>query len=288
MRRGTALVLVAAVTLAGCGAVDTGGPPGGETPTLTPAPVPEATGPDGGRPLGPGLSTRGVFDPAALAESHRTSLTERGFVLTRNRTVFRPNGSGGRTLNSVEIRAVVEPGAEAYRFTRVERSSRQWPIADTYALIGVWYSEPVVRNRFVDDGPFERYWGQDRAASGGPVRDPTRSGSLRSDVEAVDLRVVGNESDEGTRVYRLRGSRISSSAALVFPPLLSAPRNASMVAGIDERGVVRSYRLTFDATFDGGPVRVRRTHRLSNVGNATVDRPGWLSEANVSVGTAGG
>jgi hypothetical protein len=284
--RVTGLLLAVVVVLAGCGSVDPGSGGDAATSTLTPAPVPEERGTDGGRLLAPGLSTRGVFDADALVEAHRAALTDTGFALERYRSVVRPDAPAAvRTLNTVGIQSTVAPNASAYRFTRLERSSREWPIAGTYALIGVWYSEPVVRNRFVNDGRVERYWGQNRAASGGPVRDPTQSGSVRSDLAAVDLRVVGNESANGTTVYRLRGSRIGDPDELVFPPLLSEPRNTSMVARIDERGVVRSYALSFDATFVGDRIRVRRTHRVE-VGNVTVGKPGWLSEANASVSGA--
>jgi hypothetical protein len=289
VRARTGLLLVTAVMLAGCGTVDTASGPGQPTTTLTPAPVPEERGPDGGRLIAPGLSTRGVFDADALVESHRTTLTERGFVLTRNRTVVRPNDTAGRgTLNTVGMRVVVGPGAGSYHLTRVERSDREWPFVDTYALIGVWYSDPIVRNRFVDEGRVARYWGQNQAAAEGPVRDLTQVGSVRSDFEAVDLRVVGNRTVEGVRVYRLRGERFGDPDELVTPPLLSDPRNVSMTARIDERGVVRSYSLSFEATFGGdGPVRVRRTYRVADVGTTTVDRPAWVARANESVASEG-
>lgn len=291
MRRRTGLLLVAAaaVLLAGCGASVTGEDrQAGSTPTLTPVPVPAETGPAGGRLLAPGLSTEGVFDADELASAHRTALDERGFTLVRNRTVSRSNASAGsETLNGVGVRATVAPGATAYRFGRVERSSLSWPLAGRYALIGVWYSEPVVRNRFVNADRVDRYWGQDRAAPGGPIRDPSRSESVRADLAAVDLRVVGNTTVDGTAVYRLRGSRLSDPGELAVPPLLSDPRNASMVARVDERGVVRSYALTFDATFGEDRVRIRRTHRVEAGGNRAVEKPGWLSEANATVGDGG-
>lgn len=289
--RAALCVLVVAVVLAGCGAVDSGGGTADRAATtLTPAPIPEETGPAGGRLLAPGLSARGIFDADVLVEGHRKTLTERGFVLTRNRTVFRPNGTGEpRALNTMRRRIVVGPGAESYHFTRIERSAREWPVADTYTLIGVWYREPVVRNRFADESRVEHYWGGNETESGRPVFDPTQAGGVRRDLVAVDLRVVGNGTASedggagGVPVYRLEGSRFEEPAELVFPALLSNPHDVSMVARIDERGVVRSYTLTFDATFDGGPVRVRRTHRVAAIGETTVDRPGWLSKANESV-----
>ncbi len=288
VRAKTGLLLVAVVVLAGCGAVDTASGPGQPTTTLTPAPVPEERGPDGGRLIAPGLSTRGVFDADALVEGHRTTLTERGFALTRNRTVVRPNDTASRRpLNTVGVRIVVAPGADSYHLTRVERSVREWPFVDTYALIGVWYSEPVVRNRFVDEGRVARYWGQNQAASDGPVRDLTQVRSARPDLEAVDLRVVGNRTVDGVRVFRLRGERFEDPDELVTPPLLSDPRNVSMTVRIDERGVVRSYSLSFEATFGGGPVRVRRTYRITDVGTTTVDRPAWVTRANESVASEG-
>lgn len=177
MRRGTGLLLVAAaaVLLAGCGASVTGGDrQRGSTPTLTPVPVPAETGPAGGRLLAPGLSTEGVFDADELASAHRTALDERGFTVVRNRTLSRPNASAGSgTLNGVGVRATVEPGATAYRFGRAERSGRSWPLAGRYALLDVWYSDPVVRYRYLSAGRVDRYWGQDAPRRAG--RSGTRA-----------------------------------------------------------------------------------------------------------------
>lgn len=111
--------------------------------------------------------------------------------------------------------------------------------------------------------------------------------SVRADLAAVDLRVVGNATVDGTAVYRLRGSRLADPGELAVPPLLSDPRNVSMVARVDERGVLRAYTLTFDATFGEGRVRVRRTYRVEVGGDPTVEKPGWLTKANVTVGGGG-
>lgn len=183
---------------------------------------------------------------------------------------------------------MVEPGATSYRFSRVERSAEEWPIADPYTLFVVWYGGDLVRYRFDDDDRDARHWGRDRVAPGGTMLDPTDSEDVGRDLSAVDLRVVGNRSVNGTRVYRLRGSGFDESTELVFQPLLSAPRNATMVASIDNRGIVRSYTLTYDATFADDRVRVRSTHRVTRLGTATVGRPGWLPAANRSVTNRGG
>lgn len=293
MRRWTVLLVVAAVVLGGCGGTVPGESGGGTAPTstLTPAPIPEDTGPAGDALLAPGLSANGVFDDEALTTAHRTELTAEGFVLVRNRTVVRSNANapgGSRTLNAVNFSVVAEPDTEAYLLTRTERSDREWPIADSYTLISVWYSDPLVRNRFVNADRVVRYWGQNHVRRGGPILDPTDAADVREDLSTVDLRVVGEERVDGTRVYRLRGSGFTGTAEPTFPPLLTDAHNATMAARIDERGVVRSYTLTFDATFDGDPVEVRRSLRVSEVGTATVGTPTWLAEANRSVAESDG
>jgi hypothetical protein len=293
VRRWTVLLVAIAAVLGGCGGTvpgDGGGGPG-STPTLTAAPIPEDTGPSGGALLAPGLSANGVFDDEALTTAHRTELTEEGFVLVRNRTVVRPDASapgGVRMLNTVNFSVVAEPDATAYLLTRVERSDRAWLIADGYTLISVWYRGPLVRNRFVNDDGLARYWGQNHVRSGGPILDPTDAADVREDLSTVDLRVVGEDRVGGTRVYRLQGSGFTGTTEPTFPPLLTDPHNATMTARVDERGVVRSYTLAFEATFDGGPVRIRRTHRVSEIGTATVGTPAWVTEANRSVADSDG
>lgn len=91
---------------------------------------------------------------------------------------------------------------------------------------------------------------------------------------------------ERRSVYRFRGSRVDAPEAFAVPPMLSDQRNVPMVARIDG-GVVRSYTVTFDATFGGDRVRVRRTHRVVEAGEITVGKSGWLPEANATVAEEG-
>jgi hypothetical protein len=291
---GGLLLVVCCLLVAGCsGPTDRPGPTP-DTPTLTPADVPEAADLEGGRLLAPGLSTDGVFDPGALARAHRDRLSTTSYRVVRNRTVRYANESlaaptDRQSLDFVHEEAVVATDVTAYRFTKLETSGQAWVAAEPYSRVDVWYDAPLVRNRLVDTGGTERFWGFDDEPAGGPLAGPSAHRLVRADLSAVKVRVVDREAVGDRTVYRLRGSRLVDAENLSVPPLGTDPRNVSFTASVDSRGVVRSYTLAYDATFtvDGSTLRVRQTHRLTAVGEATVGRPDWLSTANESVASAG-
>lgn len=283
------VALVGCLVLAGCGGFAVTDRDDG-SPTLTPVPVPETgIGPDGNRLVAPGVSTSGVFDASVLASAHESTLDASRYRLARTQTVRyanASNASGTPPLNAISWRVAAEPGPEAYRFTKVEEARRVWVVSESYARIDIWYRGSVVRNRFVDAGRQERFWGSDRATSGGPVRDPTSHQTAASDLAAVELEAVGNETIDGTVLTRFRGSRLLSPDRLDVPPLVEDPRNVSMTATVDEDGVLRRYSVRYDATFtrEGRLLRVERVYRVTDLGDARVTRPEWVAAANESVG----
>jgi hypothetical protein len=281
------------VVLAGCGAM--GDQARSRSPTITPVPVPETgLGPDGGRLVAPGVSTAGVFDDRALASAHERSLEATGYRLVRTVRVqyADTNGSGVNgsgigpatdPLNRIRWSVTATPGPDAYAFTKLETARRAWVVSEPYSRIDVWYRGDVVRNRFVDADRQERLWGTNLARRGGPISDPTSHEDAVDDLAAVELRAAGNAS--GGTVTRFRGSELTDPARLGIPPLASDPRNVSLVAEVDESGVIRNYTLTFDATFsrDGRRLRVQREHRVTDLDQATVPTPAWVPAANESV-----
>ncbi|MFC7226543.1 hypothetical protein N0B31_03950 [Salinirubellus salinus] len=285
-----ALATVVCLLVAGCSGFAPAASPEPTSPTATPVEVPRAPDLDGGRLLAAGVSANGVFDPEALASAHRDRLATTTYHLVRNRTVRYANDSRAalrprESLDFVHEESVVVPAADAYTFTKLETSRRAWTAAASYARVDVWFHEPVVRNRFVDAGGTARYWGFDDERSGGPLADPSSHRLVAADLAAVETRVTGQETVDDVTRFRLRGSSRADAANLSTPPLARDPRNVTFVGVVDERGLVVSYTLAYDATFaaDGSRLRVRQTHRLRQVGDVDTARPSWLPAANESV-----
>jgi hypothetical protein len=289
-RRPLALALALCLALAGCGGVAKS--PGADptTPTLTPAGVPQAADLNGSRLLAPGLGTDGVFDAGRLASAHRNRLATTSYRLVHNRTVQYADASRAAAdpvdgLDFVHEESVVAPDRRGYTFTKLETSAREWSAAAPFSRVDIWFHEPLVRNRFVDAGGTERYWGFDDEPAGGPLVAPSNHERVAAELAVVETTVVGQERVDGVAHYRIRGHGLDADGSLPTPPLATDPRNVSLVGTVDERGVVRSYTLTYDATFavDGSRLEVRRVHRLDRVGTASVGRPAWLPTANESV-----
>ena len=284
------LALAACLFVAGCSGFAGQATTGSQSPTVTPVAVPQGAALDGGRLLAPGLGSTGVFDAAALARAHRDRLATTTYHLVRNRTVRYANDSRAAdspeaSLDFVHERAVVASGDSAYTFTKLETSRRAWSAAADYSRVDIWFREPVVRNRFVDAGGTARYWGFDDEPSGGPLRGPASHAVVADHLAAVETRVTAQETVDGATRFQVRGSALENASRLSPPPLATAPRNVTFTGTVDERGVVVSYTLAYDATFtvDGSRLRVRHVHQLREVGGVVLSRPGWLQAATESV-----
>ncbi|EMA45417.1 DUF7537 family lipoprotein [Halococcus saccharolyticus] len=270
-----AAVLVLAVVLAGCNGLALGGD-GTPTRTVTPAAVPTDEPTPTPRPeLAPGLTGDGVVDPFALGNAHASILDGSSYTLHENSSVVYPSGM---IYSNGTVEAWLTPDEDRYA---VVRSGSQ-----TSA------SFPVIEERFwsngnrtlsvrstTDETTYEIIDGDDGPL---PVRrvmdgDPTNSERIATVFGAMETRVVGQAVRNGTRLYRVRGSNLTSAFAL--DDEWDAPGNVALVALVDRWGLVHEYRLNYTASLDGDPVRVSRRVRYTDLGSTTVERPSWYEAA---------
>jgi hypothetical protein len=308
--RGTLVVALAALlVLAGCSAI--GGLNGDAETSLTPVAVP-GEAPE--NRLAPGLGERRVYAVGAVERAHRRALANRSFTLYRTQTIY-PAGSaptvrdaeapttrtptatpanesatattsaGPRlgangTYDRVVVRATVV-GQRRYTVSRIETSAPAYPGAERFGRLDLWFDRGVSRNRLVNAQGVVRYWGQNLSNDEGPVADPTRSSFVAADLVAFRYRATERRDDGETR-YRLVGTGLRTDR-LDTPPQVSDPHAGRLYAVVDPNGLVRRYRLSYDATFDGRPVRVVKTHRIVPAEGTALPQPHWLPAADQSV-----
>ena len=260
-----AVALVATLVLAGCGGVESGvdGGAGSGTapdpaPTVTPAPVPEATD-DASSGLAPGLSERGVTDPARLAAAHARTLSSATYTLER--TDSRRYADG--TLRARYDRTV-RVGPEAYHYV-LERRDGNGTVARATER---WIGEDRGFERVVADG--ERYRRLNDTLDARARRTAGERGIERL-FTLLDVRVVDRFERDGRDHYRLA---LASDGENLRPL-----RNVSFSAVVDERGVVRSYDLSYRITRQGRTLEVTVAVEIADLGATTVSTPEWVERA---------
>jgi hypothetical protein len=246
-------------------ATPTGAPDGGSTATPTADRAPTATPVGSGTPVPdgefagvtfpPGTSPTRVTNVTALAGANVRALSTRGFVATY---VDHSGPAGERTDRTTVVRS--SPAAE--------RSLSRFDAAD---LTIVTYRNATARHRYraVDDDTSLRVRDADRTFAG-VHRDAAGLANA-----SVDLLRAANftdpervERDNRTVVrYRLAG--------IEDPPGEATVTRAEGYLVVDQRGVIREYRIAVDVEADGERTVVRRRYRLERTGNVTVQRPGW-------------
>lgn len=264
------LLAVALLLAAGCS-----GLAGDPTPTVTPAPVPTDTPVRTPVPaLAPGVTADGVEDPLALVEAHDSALRGTSRTVRLVRTIRYPNG----TLVARRVQ-VTRIAADGERFhTIIDTGGPE--VTSFRGRIEFWsdgsrlFQEITFDNRTSYAAmPLEAY---ERQSS---IRITSPGGeTFFLPVIAVETRVTGRVTRNGTTLYRLEGTAAR-------PDLLASatdadePHNATLRALVDARGVVHEFRLAYDGTLDGRPVRVVLTGRYTGVGTTIVDRPSWYRAA---------
>jgi len=261
MRRGV-LALAALLALAGCSAA----PTAPDTP-VTPAEVPEAPAtPATESPpaeLAPGVGPWGVSDPARLADAHAAVLADRSFTVRGATTQRYANG----TVRSRSGR-VVMMSADRRRFLAV--STRQSRAEHDFRLEQYANGSHVLRKSTA--GAHTRYSvlrGPDGTPRGPLSLYPdnaTNRGGVSRLLGLVDAEVTGSRVEDGRRLYDL-------SVEGDGPSWLERLR---LTATVDERGLVRSYVVSYTVTREGRQVRVTVEFSVTRVGSTTVPEPSWV------------
>ena len=277
-----AVVALAAV-FAGCAGF--GATPA--TPTVTPAEVSDGersdTGEDG---LPPGVSDRVVFDPAALGAAHMDHLEGRSFTLVSNRTVRYANESV-RSRLAIRIELARDRTYHAWAATTGPQAplflgepptrAEYWSDGFTYLRASGGERHNRTYNEFDPPQGYAgtwRYWTR-AAAFGGGTGNAERT--IRSVFGSVDVETVDRQTVNGTTLVRLRATEQRGSS--FAPETYGAVSNVSVVAVVEESGLVRSLEYRYDAVVDRQTVSVRRVVRYTNVTSTTVDRPSWYDRA---------
>ena len=284
MHKATLVVLFAAmVVLAGCNGVALSGD---DTParTVTPAAVPtDEPTPTAVPRLAPGLAEGGVTDAFALGEAHASALDGVSYTLHEEFTVEYANGTAynrGSTdahLAANDSRYYVLQNASGLLFGGGAFARAIWSNGER-VLVADTTNESTSY-----DSP-RNVEGESMPPREALTIDPTKRQQLYAYLGSVETRVTGTETRNGTTLHRVESTNVTNPAA--FEVQWTDPRDLSLVAFVDSRGLVHEYRLGYTASLDGAPVEIHRHVRYTNLGNTTVERPSWYDAAIANVSTA--
>jgi len=240
------LPLCLLLLLAGCNGLLPG-------PDTTTADVPPAA------EYPPGVVMNGVASPERLASAQSAVLSNTSYATVQTQTVL----VDGHVVGVMNATRRAGPGGEVRLLTTRRRGEFYRSAFEEYAI---WSNASTSFTRIVSDGnvsysrstlvPLRPTWG-DRLYR-----------SLRFDV---------NRTDDG---YVLRSTGVRDVTDL--SPRFTDLENVTATLHLDRQGVVRSYRLEFDARSSRGGLKryhVVETFDLTRVGGVTVGRPDWVAEA---------
>lgn len=275
MRRLRLLVLVAVLALAGCSTATTatGGP---DTPTLTPAPVPEDAPGARSDDYPPGVTADGVARPLRLVTRHAAVLRNASYTVRTERTVSYGNGTLRRRST---MTAAFAAGKTRYYqvFERAGPTVDHWErYADGERLFeAIMWNETT--KYYV---PRERV--RARAYPDRLVGDPVRQDELYVVLTALNT-TVEPVVRSGNRRYRVTATGLHDPEFLAAWTYVDAIETVSLTLLVTPEGVVERYRFAYTTTEGSRRVRVTETVRYSEIGTTTVRPPAWYDAAVANV-----
>lgn len=280
MNRSQALLIAVAVVvvLSGCNAL-TGSDTETDTPTVTPAAVPtDEPTPTPVPMLAPGLTRAGVVSASDLAEAHDTNLVDGSFTTVSNNTIRYANG----TLRFKQNQTMrVAEGSEPFFIVSRYDGSTQQSVASAQRIES-WSDGERVYSAAI--GKNDTRYSVNRL--GQTFFNAQNGEQFLTLFSALDTRVVGQETHNGTELYRVRATNLTNPEYLPRSMLNVSknPRNISFRATIDSQGIVRSHYLAYTTTDIQRGVnttnRITQSVRYTDIGSTTVERPDWYEAAN--------
>ncbi|WP_225333921.1 DUF7537 family lipoprotein [Halomicrobium urmianum] len=263
------LVLALVAVTAGCGGL---AGPDRETPTLTPAPVPEQG--DGGGLVATGVAADGSIDAGRLARAHARAVENESYAFrsARGTTSTRANRTAPTSLQ----RTLSVEGPHSYHYWTDRRLAR----IDGRLRFLANYSE------YADDGVgYVRYTtGAESGVTYRPISGATPNRFVSLATEPIRRHLALEDADvtairrDGQRYYEVEKAR---DQLVTGEPV----ENYTVTALIRPDGFVRSLSVSYV-----DPEQQRRAFRrfeYADVGETTVERPEWVSDARASIDSDG-
>jgi hypothetical protein len=270
-----AVVVLACLTvLAGCGGFFGSDPSQTATPSVTAAPVPTNTPtPDHSSVRDvPGLSADGVENPFVLARAHRAVLSNLSYTQRTNETTRFLNGS--LRLRSTSVNRVV-PTNGTPRFLRV--TTYEGPVSPVFRP----YPTATRVETYADDRAHIRFTFPNGTTSVLSFnRTGGRSSSLELTFAAFETRIAGTTACGSHTCYRVRSTALDTPAYLADTLRLreaSRVQNGSLVALVDDRGLVRENRVRYTVETPPRTYTGVRHIRYTALGETTVGAPDWVN-----------
>lgn len=275
-RRRVALGVALLFALAGC----TGsGVPADTELTVTPAPVPTDASPAPDYRLAPGLAEEGVVAPLTLASAHAERLRSTVYRVRIAERVERSNGP---------VRWRVLEGTFA---NRTSYSMRVREGVGNRTILASWFYADGERlyERLTIENETRYYVPRSGLSAGADypqdrLGQPAQREPLYVALSGARPTSNGTVSIDGTEHYRLSESSRVNDDFLAAYEYVSALTNYEFDAVVSPTGLVRAYRISYEATVRGERRRVVRTARWTDIGTARVTPPAWYATARNRTG----
>lgn len=235
------------------------------TPTRTPAPTTTGTPSE---ELAPGV-TRDSVDAWTLSHAHRERLQDASFTVASTRTIRDANGTL-RLQASTTHR--IAAGGWPSRVTSNVTANRARELGYVgHSDVDVWQNDTISLFAVTLENGSTIY---QRRGAHEVTRDATHWSDLYQLLGTVNTTVVERIDTNGTTRY------VVASTSQPDSRVFRTPRaNVTLIAVVDEDGLVRRYTVSYDTSRDDEWIHVTRTVRFLAIGRTTVEKPPWFDDA---------